>query len=135
MDALRDRINLMTGDFSNRMPNFAGGWEVSDTWPKMNLYDTGEELQLKVELPGFAKEDINIKVQGNYLEISGSRKTTGPEGYTIHRRERENPTFTRSITLPVEVDSSKATASLKNGILNLVLPKSIAAKPQQITIR
>lgn len=135
MDALRDRINLLTGDYSNRMPKFEEEWGFSDSWPKMNLYDTGEQLELKIELPGFAKEDIHIKVQGNYLEISGSRKTAGPDGYTVHRCERENPTFTRSITLPVEVDSSKATASIKNGILNLNLPKSIAAKPQQISIR
>lgn len=135
MDALRDRINLLTGDYPDRLPSVEGVWGFADNWPKMNLYDNGEQLELKVELPGFAREDIHIKVQGNYLEISGSRTTTGPEGYTIHRQERENPTFTRSMTLPIEVDSSKATASIKNGILSLTLPKSIAARPQQISIR
>ena len=101
----------------------------------MNLYDTGEQLELHVELPGFAKEDIHIKVQGNYLELSGTRKTAVPEGYTAHRQERENPQFTRSMTLPIEVDSSLATATIKNGMLSLTLPKSVAARPQQITIR
>ena len=135
MDALRDRINLITGDHPDRLPSIDGVWGFADNWPKMNLYDNGEQLELKVELPGFTREDIHIKAQGNYLEISGSRTTTGPEGYTIHRQERENPTFTRSMTLPIEVDSSKATASIKNGILSLTLPKSIAARPQQISIR
>ncbi len=135
MDALQDRFNLLAGETYNRLPVFEAGWGIPDGWPKMNLYDTGEQLELNVELPGFAKEDIHIKVQGNYLEISGSRKTAGPEGYTVHRHERENPQFTRSMTLPIEVDSGLATASIKNGILNLTLPKSVAARPQQITIR
>ncbi len=135
IDALRDRVNLLTGEYSDLMPVFEGGWGFADNWPKMNLYDSGEQLELKVELPGFAREDIHIRLQGNYLEISGSRKTAGPDGYTIHRQERENPTFTRSMTLPIEVDSGKTTASIRNGILSLTLPKSIAARPQQITIR
>ena len=135
MDALRDRINTMNGEYYDRIPRYDTAWGFADNWPKMNIYDTGEQIEAKVELPGFAKEDIHIKVQGNYLELSGSRKTACPEGYTIHRQERENPTFTRSMTLSVEVDSSKATASIKEGILHLILPKSIAARPQQITIR
>jgi HSP20 family protein len=135
MDALRDTFNLLSGQTYEGLPRFEGGWGIPDGWPKMNLYDTGEQLEMRVELPGFSREDIQIKVQGNYLEISGSRKAAGPEGYTVHRRERENPTFTRSMTLPIEVDSGQATASIKNGILSLVLPKSVAARPQQITIR
>ena len=135
MDALRDRINLLSGEYYDNLPRSVSAWGFADNWPKMNLYDTGEHIEAKVELPGFSKEDIHIKVQGNYLELSGSRKTIGPEGYTVHRQERENSTFTRSMTLPIEVDSSKATASIKEGILHLILPKSDAAKPQQITIR
>lgn len=135
MDVLRDRINLLNGEYYDRLPRHERAWGFADNWPKMNLYDTGEQIEAKVELPGFAKEDIHIKVQGNYLELSGSRTTSGPEGYTVHRQERENPTFTRSMTLPIEVDSSRATASIKEGILHLILPKSEAAKPQQINIR
>ncbi len=135
MDALRDRFNLLAGETYNRLPVFEGGWGIPDGWPKMNLHDTGEQLELHVELPGFAKEDIHIKVQGNYLELSGTRRTTVPEGYTAHRQERETPQFTRSMTLPLEVDSSQATATIRNGILSLILPKSVAARPQQITIR
>lgn len=135
MDTLRDTFNLLTGEAHDRLPPLEGGWGIPDGWPRMNLYDTGEQLEMRVELPGFSREDIQIKVQGNYLEISGSRKAAGPEGYTVHRQERENPTFTRSMTLPIEVDSGLASATIKNGILSLVLPKSVAARPQQITIR
>ena len=135
MEALRERMNALNGEYYTTTPRYESAWGFADNWPKMNLFDTGDQIEVKVELPGFEKEDIHIKVQGNYLELSGSRKTACPNGYTVHRQERENPTFTRSMTLPIEVDSSRATASIKEGILHLILPKSISARPQQITIR
>lgn len=89
---------------------------------------------MKMEVPGMAKEDLNIKLQGNYLEIGGTRKPDTPEGYTVHRVERGTTTFTRSFTLPSDVDSDKVEARLGNGLLTLILPKSEAAKPKQIEI-
>ena len=80
-------------------------------------------------------DDLKVKIQGNYLEISGSRKADTPEGYTAHRLERGTPSFSRSFTLPVEVDANKVSATLKNGILTLMLPKAEIAKPKQITIK
>lgn len=80
------------------------------------------------------KDDLNIKIQGNYLEISGTRKSDAPEGYKVHRAEREAATFTRSFTLPSEIDAEKVNASLSDGILSLTLPKIEAAKPKQVSI-
>ena len=57
-----------------------------------------------------------------------------PEGFKPHRNERSAATFSRSFTLPDEVDAQKVDATLKDGILYLTLPKSEAAKPRQITI-
>jgi HSP20 family protein len=98
------------------------------------MYDTGENLEIRVEVPGIKREDLSIKLQGNYLEIRGTRKTETPEGYTAHRIERGATTFTRSFTLPAEVDSAQVEATLKDGILTLVLGKAEPAKPKQITI-
>ncbi|MBT8362404.1 MAG: Hsp20/alpha crystallin family protein, partial [Deltaproteobacteria bacterium] len=81
-----------------------------------------------------SKDAIDLKIQGNYLEISGTRKISAPEGYRVHRSERGSASFTRSLTLPADVDSGKVTATLKDGILVLTLPKSEAAKPRQISI-
>ena len=80
------------------------------------------------------KANLNIKIQGNYLELSGTRESDAPEGYNAHRVERGATSFTRSFTLPADIDSEKVGASLKNGILTLTLPKTEAAKPKQITI-
>jgi HSP20 family protein len=110
------------------------GWLPVENWPRANLYESRDYLEMKAEVSGCTKDDLNVKIQGNYLEISGERKSEAPEGYTAHRVERGTASFSRSFTLPTEVDADKVEATLKNGILTLKLPKSEAAKPKQITI-
>lgn len=131
MDLLHNRIKLYPE--YGRSRTFPV-WDVTQSGPRTNLYDAGDHLDMKVEVSGIAKEDINIKVQGNYLEISGSRKSDTPEGYSAHRVERGTTSFTRSFTLPSDVDTAKVEAQLTNGVLTLTLPKSEAAKPKQISI-
>ena len=133
MGLLRSRMNRLFTDF-DRSYGEDYGWRVADGTPRTNLYDLGDTLEIKAEVPGIKKEDLSIKIQGNYLEVSGTRKPDAPEGYKAHRVERETPTFTRSFTLPSDVDSEKVNASLENGILTLSLPKAEAAKPKQVTI-
>lgn len=134
MDLFRSRINRLFTDY-DRFYGEDSGWRVADGAPRTNLYDTGQQLELLAEVPGISKEDLTIKIQGNYLEISGTRKSDAPEGYKMHRAERGTTLFTRSFTLPSEVDVEKVDASLTNGILSLTLPKAEAAKPKQVSIR
>lgn len=133
MNLLQGRLDRLFGDINRRYED-EPGWAVGDYFPKTNLYDNGDNLDIIAEIPAFSKEDISVKIQGNYLEISGKAKSDAPEGYTVHRTERGINTFSRSFTLPTEVDSEKTEALLKNGILFLRLPKSVAAKPRQIAI-
>jgi HSP20 family protein len=133
MDFFRNRLDSLYSDADWAYP--AGlKWSVEDRFPKTNLYEDGDLFEIRAELPGIAKEDLNVKIQGNYLEISGAKKSASPEKYSIHRTERDITSFTRSFTLPADVDSEKVKATLENGILTLTLPKSEAAKPKQITI-
>lgn len=106
----------------------------SEGWPRTNLYDQGGQLFLTAELPGVSKEALKVKVQGNYLELSGSRPAEIPEGYAVQRQERGGVSFTRSFTLPAEINAGKVEAVLTDGILTLTLPKAEAAQPKQITI-
>ncbi len=133
MDILRNRMNRLLASFG---PDWEeeSSWTGLDGWPRTNMYDSGDQIEIMAEVPGLSKDDISVRIQGNYLEISGSRKAEAPEGYSAHRVERGSATFSRSFTLPVEVDADRAEATLKDGILTLVLPKSEAAKPKQIAI-
>lgn len=130
---LRGRLDNFYDDFDRNL-GYGPAWSVSGAFPRTNLYDRGDRFELVAEIPGLAKDDISVKIQGNYLEISGSKKSMKPEGYAVHRSERGTASFTRSLTLPADVDSSKVSATLKDGILVLGLPKSEAAKPMQISI-
>lgn len=133
MDMFRNRMNSIFNEF-DRSYATGTGWPVVESFPRTNLSDTGDNLEITAEVPGIAREDLKVKIQGNYLEISGNRKSDIPEGYKVHRTERGTSTFSRSFTLPYEVDSGKVVASLKDGLLKMTLPKSEAAKPKQISI-
>jgi HSP20 family protein len=133
MDLFNSRLNSAFEN-SERPRSLAGTWGVTESGPRTNMYDTGENLEIRVEVPGIKREDLSIKLQGNYLEIRGTRKAETPEGYTAHRVERGATSFTRSFTLPSEVDSAQVEATLKDGILTLVLGKAEPAKPKQIVI-
>lgn len=133
MDLLRSRMNRVFPDF-NRWYGDYEGWMTGRSFPLTNLYDQGDHLEIKAEVPGLGKEDLNIRIQGNYLEISGTRKSDAPEGYQAHRVERGTASFSRSFTMPSDINAEKVEANLQNGVLTLVLPKAEAAKPKKITI-
>lgn len=140
IDRMFDAMGLLRGRFDNifnefdRTVRYGNDWSVVGNYPRTNLYDKGNSFELVAEVPGMSSENFDVKIQGNYLEISGNRKVDAPDGYRAHRNERGSASFTRSLTLPSEVDSSKASATLKDGLLVLTLPKSEAAKPRQISI-
>ncbi len=133
MDLLRSKLNRVFTDFE--LPyGEEYGWRIMDGSPRTNLYESGDTLQVIAEVPGFSKGELKIRIQGNYLELSGTRKSDAPLGYKSHRVERDITSFTRSFTLPTEVDADKVEAVLKDGLLSLVLPKAEAVKPKQISI-
>ncbi|MGB3209703.1 MAG: Hsp20/alpha crystallin family protein [Desulforhopalus sp.] len=134
MDLLRSRMNSVFAS-SDRLHGHDYGWKIVNGGPRINLHDTGNKIQITAEVPGMTNNDLNIKIQGNYMELNGKRIPDAPEGYKAHRVERETIEFTRTLTLPADVDADKIEAVLKDGLLTLVLPKAEAAKPKQISIR
>jgi HSP20 family protein len=133
MDFLKTSLDSVFKDIDHDYP-YGSKWLVSEKIPRTNLYDKGDLFEVNAEVPGFDQEELSVKVQGNYLEISGKRKTENLKEYTTHRAERGITTFSRSFTMPADIDSNKTEASLKNGILTLILPKAEIAKPKQIRI-
>ncbi|CCK79844.1 MULTISPECIES: Hsp20/alpha crystallin family protein [Desulfobacula] len=131
IDRLFGSMNLL----QKKLDNLYGyRWDLEETSPRTNLYENGDNFEIRAEVPGLEKEDLNVKIQGNYLEISGTRGSDAPEGYKTHKTERGVGSFSRSFTLPSDVDSTKVEATLKNGVLYLILPKHEASKPKKISI-
>ena len=133
VNLLQSRLNNLYSD-SDRSYDFFNDWAMEGSLPKTNLYEDGDHFEIRAEVPGLDKEKLNVKIQGNYLEISGDRTIDVPDGYKIQNTERESTSFSRSFTLPGEVDVTKVEATLKNGVLYLTLPKAETAKPAKIAI-
>ena len=98
--------------------------EMGGKEPIIDLQDRGDHYMLTAELPGFEKKDVEAKIDSNALELeaekSADKETKGKEG-TMSQRSRSY--FHRYLTLPEEVVSEKVSGTMKNGVLELKLPK------------
>ena len=130
-DVLRRELNrLFEGGRAPRRTMRAG----AGSWPRIGLFDRGEALLLRAEVPGVANDDLEINLDQGVLSLKGERKAEVPEGYSVHRQERGSLSFSRSFSLPCQVDAEKAKATLTDGVLTLSLPKMPEAKPRQIAV-
>jgi len=103
--------------------------------PAIDLYEDGDNLVVKVELPGLKKEDIAISLDDAVLNISGERRTESKAtNGTVHRRERAVGGFSRGLGLPYPVNADGVKAGYTDGILTITLPKAEQAKPKQIPL-
>ena len=112
------------------------GGQFFNQWaPALDLYEDKDHVYVKAEVPGMKKEDIDVSLHDNALTITGERKLERQnEEAENYRSERFFGRFTRSVTLPVPVESDKVKANYKDGILTITLPKSEKAKPKQIEV-
>jgi HSP20 family protein len=106
------------------------------TWaPPVDIYENGDNLVLKAELPGINADDVEIRVEINTLYLKGERKFEKEvKEQNYHRVERSYGTFTRTFSLPNSIDADKVTASFKDGVLTLTMPKKEEAKPKTIKV-
>ena len=102
----------------------------------LDLVDRDNEIFVKAEVPGVDKKDINISLSDNLLTIKGESSTEHKEEKgDYHRHEITSSSFARSVMLPSAVDSSKATATLKDGVLEVTLPKLEGSKQRNIKVQ
>ena len=103
--------------------------------PSFDVKETADAYVFTADMPGIRREDLDIQLAGNRLTISGKREaeSSGQEG-RVYSQERSYGTFSRSFSLPEEVESGKVAAELRDGVLHLMVPKSPEVRPQKITI-
>jgi HSP20 family protein len=103
--------------------------------PAVDIFDSKDNLMVKADIPGLSKDDIDVSVQGDMLIIKGEKKKeheVKEKDYV--RTERFYGSFHRAIRLPSEIQADKVDATYKNGVLELILPKSEKSKPKQIKL-
>ncbi len=122
-------VGGMTGDRSVRCFLSECGWA-----PPVDIYQTENRLVVLVELPGVSREEMELRIDGDFLTVSGSKERGGEEGEVFRRMERNTGSFERSMRIPAPVDASAASASLSEGVLRVVLPVEEEQRPRRLEI-
>lgn len=128
-------MNRLSREMNQLFGRMGDGIGQGIGFPALNVWEDDDMLYAEAELPGFSMDELEIYVTGNQLTIKGERRAPVHESGTWHRQERGFGKFSRMIELPGEVDGNKVSALLKNGVLQITLPKSEALKPRRIDVK
>jgi HSP20 family protein len=102
----------------------------------VDMYQDDKDVVVKASLPGVKPEEVDISITGDVLTIKGEHKEEEEvKEKDYFRKELRYGTFSRSLQLPVAVNSDKAEAVFENGLLTLTLPKAEEARPKQIKVK
>jgi HSP20 family protein len=132
LEELHDRVNRL---FQESMGRSTGESASARTWsPIVDIYEDQDGIVLQADLAGVRREDIEIEVTGDVLTISGERKFIETEGRNYLRLERPYGPFRRSFNIGLPISQSNVKASLKDGVLEVCLPKAEETKPKKIEV-
>lgn len=120
--ALHERLERLSG------PE-AAGWT-----PPVDLYETADAFVVTAELPGLARDDIDIRVQDGQITLQGTRRTPDVPCERYHRVERGHGGFFRRFALSPAIEVGRITADLKDGVLTVTIPKAAADTPRRIDV-
>jgi len=132
--SIQDRMNRLFEQTLSRSRGEEG--VTATTWtPAVDIYETADTIVMKAELPGVTREDIHIQIDGSTLTLKGERRfarDVQEESYL--RIERAYGSFHRSFALPATVQQENVRAVLRDGVLELTLPKAEDSKPKRISV-
>jgi HSP20 family protein len=136
LQSFQDEMNRMVNQFFRGGNGGEQGWSAGTWTPPVDIYDADDALVLTAELPGVFKDDVSIEIHNNTLILRGERKPAADMHQDrSYRVERAYGPFQRSFVLPTTVDQEHVQATYHDGVLELRLPKSEAAKPKRIAIQ
>jgi HSP20 family protein len=132
VDSLQSEVNRLFDTFFGGRPANGG----MRRWvPPMDLVETEDHLVLKADLPGLERDDVNLEVKDGVLTVSGERKAEQEERTDgFYRVERAFGGFSRSMSLPENVDAERISASFDKGVLEVRIPKPEERKPHRVQI-
>jgi HSP20 family protein len=135
LEKMRQGMDRLWDSFFEGWP-FRRGEEAAGWVPSLDVSETKTDIIVKAEVPGMDPKDIDISLSNEVLTIKGERKQEREEkDENYHFVERSFGSFARSVRLPNEVKGEKISASYRDGILKVVLPKSEEAKKKEIKIK
>ncbi len=128
---LHNQMDRLFTDLFGTAIRTVTGDESAQRWnPRLNISETAKDYRITVELPGVDEKDVDLDLTDGLLRIKGTRRNeTEEDGQNFHRIESFYGEFDRSVQFPETIDEDKIEASFKNGILNIIVPKTEPAKP------
>lgn len=130
--SMRRDMDRMFNDFFSQPIAVQANWNM----PIVDMYQTDDNVVVKATIPGIDPDDLDIQITGDTLTLQGEvKQEKTDENAKYHIREHRYQSFSRSITLPVQVVADKADAKIKNGVLTLSLPKAEEVKPKVISVK
>ena len=103
--------------------------------PAVHVTETKEAFVYQADVPGLGEGDVTLQLEDGSLLLRGERKEDPREGYEVHLQERAPIAFAHKLPLPGRIDAAAVTATLKDGILTVTLPKAKDALPRQIAVK
>jgi HSP20 family protein len=117
-----------TSDWLEPSPSAAG------SYPPINVFRKGDDYIVIAEVPGVGSSDLQVQVKNNTFRLAGRKAVNYPEGVSLHRRERMEGRFDRTLTLPIQINADAVKAECRDGILALLLPRAEHDKPRTIKL-
>lgn len=137
-ESFRQELNRMFENFFSEMGSEPYREALSRFSPHVDVKETEKDVRISAELPGIDAKDLEISISENVLTLHGEKKGEKEEKEDrYYSRERSYGSFHRDISLPAPVDSDKATATFKHGVLIVVIPKrtNIKEKSKKIEVK
>lgn len=125
---MRSALNLSPLTSSPRCAPGAEDWR-----PAVDIIENEPDFLVRVDVPGYTREELSISVENNQLEIRGEREA-GDQDVNYLRRERRSGAFIRTFRLGRHVDANHVSAAYENGVLEVRIGKAEEAKPRRITV-
>ena len=134
-DPFRD-INHIFNRYSGYTEDRRNQAETKDWSPAVDIYEADDKYMVRAELPGVDKDAVSVSINENVLTIKGTKQfIDAKDGEQWKRVETQYGEFTRSFTLPDEVDVDQVSAACKNGVLELSIPKVEPKKAKMIDVK
>ena len=134
-DRFGSDLGLLVHDFFGGFPDL---WDAAPfartAYPALSVWQDETSVFVEASVPGLKPENLELTVVDNELILKGRRESERKSGDVAHCHEIRVGEFTRVIALPVEVDTDRISATLRDGVLEVTLPKAESAKPHKIEV-
>lgn len=134
LSVLENVLNQLESKYDRKINAYKVPSDPEAWIPSAEVWETEKTVNISLDVPGILPNEIDVQAEGDNLVVRGERKFVVDENKKYQRKEKVYGRFYRAFEIPVQVDRENISASYKNGVLEITLPKSAEVKPKQVKI-